>query len=239
MTTFLQVKNRAVSTLASGIDNVVTSLTVATGEGAKFPTPGNGFHITIDDEILKCTARTTDTLTVTRAQEGTTAVAHNAGAAVRLNITAAIVQQLQDLMPVDIGARVYNNANLSIPDSSYTVLTFNSERYDTDDIHDTTANTSRLTCKTAGKFLIVAGIEFSGIATGRRIVRFLLNNVYEIVKFELGLSSANVFRATTTTIYDLQVNDYLEVSVYQSSGAALDVLALGYYSPEFMIQRIG
>jgi len=96
MTAFLQVKNRAISTLASGISDTDTSLTVTPGEGAKFPQPGNGFNITIDDEILKCTGRSTDTLTVTRAQEGTTAAAHSAGAAVSLNITAAVVQQLQD-----------------------------------------------------------------------------------------------------------------------------------------------
>ena len=40
---FLKVKNRAVSTLASAITDVDTSLTVATGEGAKFPDAGD-FH---------------------------------------------------------------------------------------------------------------------------------------------------------------------------------------------------
>lgn len=97
-TTFLQVKNRAKSTLAAGISDVDLSLTVAAGEGAKFPQPGNGFHITIDDEILKCTARSTDTLTVTRAQEGTAAAAHSAGASVQLRITAKLIQDLMDAL---------------------------------------------------------------------------------------------------------------------------------------------
>ncbi len=93
---FLQVKNRAISTLASGINDAVTSLSVAAGEGALFPQPGSGFHITIDAEILKCTARTTDTLTVTRAQEGTAAAAHSAGAPVQLRTTAILFSELQD-----------------------------------------------------------------------------------------------------------------------------------------------
>jgi len=92
MATFLQVKNRATSALASGIDASVTSLTVTTGEGSKFPQPGNGFHITINDEILKCTARTTDSLTVVRAQEGTSAAIHSSGASVSLNITAGVLE---------------------------------------------------------------------------------------------------------------------------------------------------
>lgn len=95
MTTFLNVKNRATSTLASGIDDAVTSLAVAAGEGAKFPST-YPFHITIEDEVLSCTDRSTDTLTVTRAVEDTSAAAHEAGKTVSLNITAEIVQQLQD-----------------------------------------------------------------------------------------------------------------------------------------------
>lgn len=95
MTEFLKTKNQAVSTLASGISDTDTSLTVATGEGSKFPS-SYPFHITIDDEILSCTNRVTDVLTVTRAAESTAAAAHDAGAVVSLNITAEIVQQLQD-----------------------------------------------------------------------------------------------------------------------------------------------
>ena len=92
MSTYLQVKNRAASSLAADITSTATSLTVQTGDGAKFPQPGNGFNITIEDEILKCTARSTDTLTVTRAQEGTTAAAHTAGKSVELRITAGVVE---------------------------------------------------------------------------------------------------------------------------------------------------
>ena len=90
---FLNVKNRAESTLASGINDSVTSLTVATGEGANFP--ATNFHITIDDEILLCSSRTTDTLTVERAEEDTTAASHSEDAAVELRVTAEIISELQ------------------------------------------------------------------------------------------------------------------------------------------------
>jgi len=93
MPNFLSVKNNASSILAAGISAGATSLTVASGEGAPFPT--SNFHITVDNEILKCTLRSGDVFTVTRAQEGTQAATHNQGAAVRLNITAAVIQELQ------------------------------------------------------------------------------------------------------------------------------------------------
>ena len=93
---YLQIKNRAISSLAADINSTATSLTVQTGDGAKFPQPGNGFNITIEDEILKCTARSTDTLTVVRAQEGTTAAGHVAGKAVELRITAGVITNVED-----------------------------------------------------------------------------------------------------------------------------------------------
>ena len=55
-----------------------------------------------------------------------------------------------------VGARVHNSANISVSDSTWTSMTFDSERYDTDSIHSTASNTSRLTCVTAGKYLIIA-----------------------------------------------------------------------------------
>ena len=94
MSYFLEVKNRAISSLASDVTDVATSWTLVAGEGAKFPASGD-FHVTCEDEIVKVTARTTDTLTVTRAQEGTTGAAHVAGKAVELRITAGIITEIQ------------------------------------------------------------------------------------------------------------------------------------------------
>lgn len=98
-TTFLKVKNRAYSLLAESISDSDDTLSVTTGEGAKFPDTFP-FHITIGDEILKCTAKITDLFSVTRAQEGTVAANHSAGVEVSLNITAKIVQDLGDAINI-------------------------------------------------------------------------------------------------------------------------------------------
>ena len=89
--------NNAATTLASGITNVATTLTVASGTGALFPSPtgSNYSYVTLINaagtvlEIVKLTARSTDTLTITRAQEGTTASAFSTGDKVELRVTAA------------------------------------------------------------------------------------------------------------------------------------------------------
>jgi hypothetical protein len=88
--------NNASTTLASGIAAGATSLTVATGQGALFPTitGSNFFYVTLANtsnvlEIVKVTARTGDTMTIVRGQDGTTATAYNTGDKVELRPTAA------------------------------------------------------------------------------------------------------------------------------------------------------
>lgn len=92
--------NNAESTLAAPVSNVALSIQVATGEGARFPAPTGGefFHLTICKvtggventiEIVKVTARSSDILTVERAQEGTTAQTYTTGDRVSVRFTAA------------------------------------------------------------------------------------------------------------------------------------------------------
>lgn len=87
--------NNATSTLASSIDADDLTLTVASGEGALFPNPTGDdyFVVTLETsggtrEIVKVTARSTDTFTIVRAQEGTGAAAFTAGDTVELRATA-------------------------------------------------------------------------------------------------------------------------------------------------------
>ena len=94
---FKVAKNNASSSLASAINNSVGTLTVATGDGGNFPATADGdFWVSIDSEILLCTSRTGDVLTVTRAQQSTSGAAHDSGAAVELRITAESISEIQD-----------------------------------------------------------------------------------------------------------------------------------------------
>lgn len=88
--------NNAATTLASSITDTATSLTVASGKGALFPTitGADYFYATLANssggvEIVKVTARSTDTFTIVRGQDGTSAAAWNTGDKVELRATAA------------------------------------------------------------------------------------------------------------------------------------------------------
>ncbi len=87
MSTFL-FANNASSTIAGPISNSAVSVNLASGQGALFPNPsvGQQFAMTFNDaatglltEIVYCTARSGDTLTIVRAQEGTSAQSWLAG----------------------------------------------------------------------------------------------------------------------------------------------------------------
>lgn len=138
-----------------------------------------------------------------------------------------------------IGARVFHNTTQSIPNNASTLVNFNSERFDTDTIHDTVTNNSRLTCKTAGVYLIVGHLGYAANGTGERVAQILLNGTTAIVTESGVPTSSNQFRLTATTVYSLALNDFVQLVAYQTSGGALNTEAGGNYSPEFMMIRLG
>lgn len=94
----LKLANNAVSTLAGAIAIGATALSVQAADAGKFPAlaAGDWFPLTIVDaagnlEIVRVTARNGATLTVTRAQEGTTAKAFAAGARCDVRLTQASI----------------------------------------------------------------------------------------------------------------------------------------------------
>lgn len=94
--------NYASTTLAAGITTSATTITLASGGGSLFPSlsAGDYFYGTLVDssnnlEIVLVTARSTDTLTVTRAQDGSTARAFLTGDKFELRVTAAFLGGLK------------------------------------------------------------------------------------------------------------------------------------------------
>lgn len=108
----LLAANNAQSVLAAGISASATSLTLNTGTGALFPSPVSGtsfFKLTLIDaatgqltEIMHVTARTGDTMTIERGQEGTTARAWSANDIAANMMTAGTLNYiLANFQPLD------------------------------------------------------------------------------------------------------------------------------------------
>ena len=114
--------NNATATLAASLSTSSTSITVTTSQGALFPTLGAGdyFHATLTNssnniEIVKITARASDTLTAVRAQEGTTALTWNAADKIELRVTAAALTNFAQLDSANTfaAAMTYGGVTLS------------------------------------------------------------------------------------------------------------------------------
>jgi hypothetical protein len=145
----------------------------------------------------------------------------------------------KDMNPPVPQARVYNNANISAPTSgTFTLLAFNSERYDNGGLHSTSANTSRLTAPITGLYSGAVGVTFASNATGRREVVIQLNATTNIAYDSIPAVSGAQTRMTVPFEYQLAAGDFLEVYVLQTSGGALNVEVQANYSPEFWMHRV-
>ena len=97
----LKVTNNAFGTLNASINSSATTIVLVAGQGARFPTlsAGDYFYATLIDtsnnlEIVKVTARSTDTLTVVRAQDSTTARAYATNDRFELRPTAVMLNEI-------------------------------------------------------------------------------------------------------------------------------------------------
>jgi hypothetical protein len=112
------VKNFSKVNVSTTYDASATSIVLASGHGAKLPDPATAnYNLTwwnssaypdpSDDpnvEIIRCTAKSSDTLTVTRAQEGTSASTKNTGGATYkmiLALTAKMISDIESLVSAD------------------------------------------------------------------------------------------------------------------------------------------
>lgn len=123
----VQLKNNASGTLASSITAGATSVDLSSGDGANFPTlsGGNWFYVTFQDtddnyEIVKVTARSSDTLTVVRASESTAAAAFPAGSLVELRVTK---QSILDSITANAVDTATMDAAIALAVADYTLTT--------------------------------------------------------------------------------------------------------------------
>jgi hypothetical protein len=108
----LKLTNNGASKLASSVAADATTIAVLPGDGAKFPAlaagdwfPGTLIKVDGSSEIVKATARSTDSFTVERAQEGTAALDFNAGDRFELRATSAALLDLQKHSPTTTPAK--------------------------------------------------------------------------------------------------------------------------------------
>lgn len=124
--------NLAKSNLAANLSSGGTTLSVTPGQGALFPNPGANqfFALTLKDaatgtftEIVYVTARSGDTFTIVRAQEGTSARAWVSGDQANNLFTAGSFSNLVQLVALQQQAGNYASASLGNNNITVTLST--------------------------------------------------------------------------------------------------------------------
>lgn len=117
--------------------------------------------------------------------------------------------------------------------ATWAAITFDTEDYDTDTMHNNTTNPSRFTANTAGLYELRGYIFYSSNATGVRYAQLrknaagsstggteLLTEIFNAV----GTSTSTRGPGASKEVY-LAAGDYVELFGYQNSGASLALLA--------------
>jgi hypothetical protein len=116
---------------------------------------------------------------------------------------------------------VYNNAGIACADGTLTLLTFDTETDDTDTMHSTSSNTSRVIFTTAGRYEITAFTSFGNFTFTVHSVRINKNGAGASGTGTIRTFGYNTPRQTCTTITQVfAASDYIEVWVQQTSTAS-------------------
>lgn len=129
-------------------------------------------------------------------------------------------------VPESAYAIATNSTLQSIPNAAWTDVLFNTNEADELGFHSTTTNTQRMTvpANRDGLYLVVANVEFDASTAGARFYRLLKNGTRQL---ELVTGPGIAFGTAThlVALHRLVAADYLVVQVYQTTGAALNLLA--------------
>lgn len=118
----------------------------------------------------------------------------------------------------DYSCRVHNSSGNSVT-TGLSALTWDTEDFDTDSMHSTSSNTSRITFTHAGKYMITGSIFFASTVNGVGVYILLNGTTYIAAGGGSSLSSTNPSSAAcATTIYSASANDYVELVATINTG---------------------
>lgn len=117
------------------------------------------------------------------------------------------------------GAKVRSNASETLTTAVPLTLTWAVELYDTDAMWSA-GDPTKLICKTAGKYLVVANVEIQASGTGDRTVSILVGGTV-VARQSIRAPGAAAAFLNPSAIVNLALNDEVTVQALQDSGGDL------------------
>lgn len=157
--------------------------------------------------------------------------------------------QIRDAMNFQYGkpfCNVYNNAGVATTTATYALIPFDTETEDSDGMHSTVTNSSRIICQTPGLYFINIGASWpANNALINRRIQTRLNaagNVASgslIIAIDSGSASTGTLSTGNNNLPQgsffyrfVNIGDYAELWAFQTSGAGITTMggaALTYY----------
>lgn len=140
--------------------------------------------------------------------------------------------------------RINHNTTQSMTSDTDTIVTFNSERYDTASMHDLVVTPTRITIPIAGLYLLSFSGELVSANDYQQVyMYFRLNGTTAIGVGQTGSKTGggSGFEINGTTVWKFAVSDYVEVFVRQTNSLSQNrnLTSVTNYTPEFSATWIG
>lgn len=130
-------------------------------------------------------------------------------------------------------ARVFNSVLISVVNTTNTLLTYDSEQFDTQAMHSTVTNTGRLTVATGwgGQYECGASGNWGANFTGYRQLGLRINGTTQIIDDIVNPTAvAGYCSQSASALYVFVAGDYVDSFCSQSSGGNLNYNALASYA---------
>jgi len=234
-----------------------TTLVLDSGQGARFPDPSTDgeYNIVIkpfreipvpsNAEICRVTARSGDTFTITREQEGSLARTILAGDEVFLSLTKKTMDELVtktdeqtltnktltnptinmgDSMPsTNIRAKAYlPTANQTISTGSATIVQLSAESYD--DGGDFNTSTYKFVVPVTGTYLVTGQVKWSSTVTDKRYAAMIYVGTGDVAAAYDSAAQFGALFQNVAWVGKLSSGNEVSLRAFQSSGENQDVL---------------
>lgn len=160
--------------------------------------------------------------------------------AAQLNALAAFTAWMSNPPRVS----TYQATVQSIPSSAYTAVSFDTDSFDSDNMHSVTSNKTRVVLNTPGMYQIDATVPFTAANVGNAFMAIGYNGagVYSNPipggAVAAPLSSSLAVMLNISISWSFHLGDYLEVFVYQSSGSSLSLNNTSAYKPAVSVRWV-
>jgi hypothetical protein len=141
-------------------------------------------------------------------------------------------------LPIAPFCRLYAS-QMNFASGQWVTCPWDAELFDNDNMHDNVTANSRITCRTGGIYVFVAGIYWAGAGGTHRVIRIVRNGATSGAEV-LGIGQTGLFSGTATltasqdmrteaiALWPMNANDYCEVQTYHDAGGTVISYAGGY-----------